>query len=109
VLSIWNNRVNEALDRYTDLRIVVLIRNMTTRQFRIFEEEAQRFVPTEFRWSFNAQGNLEGHNKTTGEHQFTWQPHGSQFTILRPVPASARRFSMVTIYLSDLMCTAAYF
>jgi hypothetical protein len=94
VLSIWNARVNEALDHYNDLRIVALVRNMDTRQYRMFEEEAQRFTPTDFKWAFNAKGNLEGHNRTTGEHQFTWQPHGSQFTILRRVPASARRFSI---------------
>lgn len=27
-------------------------------------------------------------------HVFTWQPHGSQFTIIEPVPASATRFRM---------------
>jgi len=28
----------------------------------------------------------------SGRHAFTWQPHGSQFTILRIVPAAARKF-----------------
>ena len=27
-------------------------------------------------------------------HRFTWQPHGSQFTIIRDVPGSARKFSI---------------
>lgn len=94
VLSVWNARVNEALDEYDDLRIIVMIRNMQTREFRIFEEEAQRFTPTDYSWEFNAAGNLEGTNRTTREHTFTWQPHGSQFTILRRVPASARRFAI---------------
>lgn len=94
VLSVWNARVNEALDEYDDLRIVIMIRNMQTREYRIFEEEAQRFTPTDYSWEFNKKGNLEGKNRTTGEHAFTWQPHGSQFTILRRVPASARRFSI---------------
>jgi hypothetical protein len=71
VLAIWNARVNEALDYYNDLRIVVMIRNMATRQYRIFEEEAQRFTVTDFSWSFNKRGNLEGHNRLTGEHVFT--------------------------------------
>lgn len=92
VLSVWNARVNEALDQHDDLRIVVMIRNMATREFRIFEEEALRFTPTDFRWEINSRGNLEGYNRVTGEHQFTWQPHGSQFTVFRRVPASARRF-----------------
>lgn len=94
VLSIWNARVDEALNQYNDLRIVVMIRNMQTRQFRIFEEEALRFTPGDFRWPFNERGNLEGSDRTTGQHRFTWQPHGSQFTVLRSVPASARRFSI---------------
>ena len=92
VLSIWNARVNEALDHHDDLRIVVMIRNMDTREYRVFEEEAQRFAPTDFRWEFNPRGNLEGYNRVSGEHCFTWQPHGSQFTIMRHIPASARRF-----------------
>jgi len=94
VLSVWNARVNEALDQHDDLRIVVMIRNMITRQYRIFEEEGQRFTPNDFRWEFNQRGNLEGYNRVSGEHQFTWQPHGSQFTVFRHVPASARSFSI---------------
>ena len=94
VLAVWNARVNEALDHYNDLRIVIMIRNMETRQYRIFEEEAQRFTATDFAWSFNERGNLEGHNRATQEHVFTWQPHGSQFTVIRHVPASARRFAI---------------
>ena len=94
VLSIWNARVNEALDQHDDLRIVVMIRNMETREYRIFEEEAQRFTPTDYRWEFNSHGNLEGYDRISGEHKFTWQPHGSQFTVIRHVPASARRFSI---------------
>lgn len=94
VLSIWNARVNEALDHHDDLRIVVMIRNMETREYRVFEEEAQRFTPADFRWGFNRNNNLEGFDRVSGEHRFTWQPHGSQFTIKRHVPASARRFSI---------------
>ncbi len=94
VLSVWNARVNEAMNQYDDLRIVVMVRNMETREFLIFEEESQRFTLTAYSWSFNNRGNLEGHNRTNGVHEFTWQPHGSQFTILRHVPASARRFKI---------------
>ena len=98
VLSIWNARVNEALNYHDDLRIVVLIRNLQTREFRIFEEEAQRFTPTDFTWRFNKprnEGNLEGFERITGKHRFTWQPHGSQFTIKRTIPASSRRFAIL--------------
>lgn len=92
VLSIWNARVNEALDEHDDLRIAVLIRNFTIKSFVIFEEEASRFTHGDYRWSFNSRNNLEGHDIVTGNHCFTWQPHGSQFTIKRHVPAHAKKF-----------------
>lgn len=94
VLSIWNARVNEALDNYDDLRVLVLVRNFSVRQFMVFEEEATRFTHSDYTWGFNARGNLEGHDVSTGEHRFTWQPHGSQFTVIRHVPAHARKFSI---------------
>jgi len=87
--------VNEALDEYNDLRIVVLIRSVASREYLLFEEEAQRFPAGDFRWAFNTTTDtLWGYDRTTGEHRFVWQPHGSQFTILRHVPASARGFSI---------------
>ena len=94
VLSIWNKRVNEGMDEHADLRIAVLVRDMARREFVLFEEPAMRFVPDNYGWQFNKNGNMEGFNRDTGEHCFTWQPHGGQFTILRTVPASARRFSI---------------
>lgn len=94
VLAIWNKRVNEGMDEHADLRIAVLIRNMQTREYVLFEDAATRFVPDNFRWEFNRNGNLEGFDLETGEHAFTWQPHGGQFTILRTVPPSARKFSI---------------
>lgn len=96
VLSIWNARVNEALNYYKDLRIVALIRNMQTREYCIFEEEALRFNPADYEWTFNSHDNLEGWNRSSDVkvHQFTWQPHGSQFTIIQNVPNSARQFAI---------------
>ena len=94
VLAVWNARVNESLDHHDELRIAVLIRDMVTQTFSLFECPAALFPSDDYRWSFNTRGNLEGHDKATGEHCFTWQPHGSQFTIIRPVPGSARRFSI---------------
>lgn len=95
VLSIWNARVGEAMSEYNDLRIAVLIRNISKREFVLFEEEAQRFIPQEYKWTLNDRNNLEGLEEGTGAHRFTWQPHGAQFTIIRDVPASARSFSIV--------------
>lgn len=97
VLRIWNARIDEALKEHDDLRTFVLIRNMETREFLVFEDETSRFVPANYTWQFNKpdnRGNLEGVEKTTGRHCFTWQPHGSQLTVFREIPASARKFSI---------------
>ena len=94
VLEIWNARLDESLNHHDELRIAVLIRNMGARKFTLFECPAVKFPTGDYRWSFNKRGNLEGQDKATGEHCFTWQPHGSQFTIIRSVPGSARQFSI---------------
>ncbi len=94
VLAIWNSRVNESLDHYNELRTVVFIRNMGEKVFCLFEQPTVLFPAEEYRWEFNKQGNLEGYEKQKGAHSFTWQPHGSQFTIIKPVPGSARYFQI---------------
>lgn len=96
VLDIWNARLNQAVnDGYHDMRVFVLVRDMVEREFVAFEEEARRVVPEEYRWAVNQNGNLEAHDKGTGVHRFTWQPHGSQLTVIRSVPQSARWFRIV--------------
>jgi hypothetical protein len=92
VLAIWNARVNESLGEHDDLRVVVFIRNMETRQFVIFEEIASRYAADDFVWRKNGKGNFEGFEKASNHHKFTWQPHGSQFTVMRHVPGSAIKF-----------------
>ena len=63
-----------------------------TREFVLFEEEAARYIPGNYRWAENNRGNFEGFEITTDTRCFTWQPHGSQFTIHRIVPAAALKF-----------------
>lgn len=92
VLNIWNARVNESLTEHNDLRIITLIRNMKTLEFTLFESEATRFVPSHYRWEVNTKGNFEAYDRSTNAHSFTWQPHGSQFTVIHHVPASACSF-----------------
>lgn len=94
VLSIWNQRVAQAMEQSDDVRVMVLCRNMQTKQFLLFEESCLRFPAGEYAWQFNDQDNLEGHRKTDKVHCFTWQPHGSQFTVIRTVPGSACRFQI---------------
>jgi hypothetical protein len=92
ILDIWNQRVNQSLNEHDDLRIVVLMRNMDTLEFTLFEFEAGRYVPSNYIWQANRNNNFEGYDATTGEHCFTWQLHGAQFTIFKAVPASAYKF-----------------
>ena len=95
VIAIWNGRIDTSMLEVEDLRVVALVRNMASREFTLFEEELHRFVPGDYLWAFNSRGNLEGRELSTGAHRFTWQPHGSQFTVIRDVPGSARKFSIV--------------
>lgn len=94
VLSTWNTRVDEVRDQFPDCRVIVLIRNMDKLEFTVFEEELAKFPPKDFTWSRNPNGNFEGREKSSGRHMFTWQPHGSQFTIVCQVPDSSRKFKI---------------
>lgn len=94
VLSIWNERINLAKEFYEPLRTNVLIRDFNSLQFCLFEFETERYNVRDYKWSKNKNGNLEGYHVETGEHTFTWQPHGSQFTIIHKVPHSAQKFQI---------------
>jgi len=102
IINIWNERVNIALDKYDYIRTVMLIRNMKTLEFTLFETETNKFVPGEYEWKINKKNNLEGINKVNKEHKFTWQPSGGQFTIIYSyIPASAVRFRIKKPLLLD--------
>lgn len=92
VLNVWNARVNESLSQHEDLRIFVMVRNLSALEFTLFEFEAVRFIPANYQWQVNERNNFEGIDRVTGAHVFTWQPHGSQFTVLHHIPPSAYRF-----------------
>lgn len=94
VLSIWNARVDEVRAQFADSRVIVLIRNLDKLEFTIFEEELTRFPAEDFTWSINQKRNFEGREKNGRRHMFTWQHHGSQFTIIRQVPGSSRKFKI---------------
>ena len=92
VLDVWNARLDESFNDHDDLRIFVMMRNMSTLEFTLMEYEAARYVAAEYTWRRNTHGNLEGIEADGGAHRFTWQPHGSQFTVIHHVPESAYRF-----------------
>ena len=62
--------------------------------FSLFEEENHRYVANQYRWEENKNGNLIGIDIETGKQQFTWQPHGSQFTIHTIIPQNAVLFKI---------------
>lgn len=94
VLSIWNERINIAKERYEPLRTYVLVRNFNNMEFLVFEQETVRYNTRDYTWKVNRNGNLEGYEIGTTQHKFTWQPHGSQFTILYDVPLSSQKFKV---------------
>lgn len=95
VLRIWNRRVDLSRKEYDDLRVLVLVRDMSTLQFNLFEYEAAKYPPADFEWRYSKQENLMGFEKGTKNHRFTWQFHGSQFTVIRKIPGSAIKFRII--------------
>ena len=93
VLAIWNRRLADMRTQFEHLRTVVLIKHNDFRRFALFEFETVAYEPSAFRWSWNSNSNLVGHS-FEGKHRFTWQPHGSQFTVVEDVPAARRRFQI---------------
>lgn len=93
VLGIWNERVNIATDHFGQVRTAILIRSTDLKTYLLFEEDTQRFRTTDFHWKVNTNGNLIGldDNNVTC---FTWQPHGSQFTIHTKVPEENTKFKI---------------
>jgi len=85
ILSIWNERVSAIRRKFMHARNVVLIKSETLDEVAVFEFETIRYDPELFNWAWNRNNNLEGYDGA-GAHRFTWQPHGSQFTIVEKVP-----------------------
>jgi hypothetical protein len=94
VLGIWNERINLALDNYNPVRTCVLVRSENCLEYCLFEEDMRRFPSNEYEWQTNKNGNFTGIDINTGKIKFTWQPHGSQFTIHSTVPRNAVRFTI---------------
>ena len=76
--------------QHDEARMLVFIRDMVTRQFTIFEREIVKYPVNNFDWIVNNHGNFEAYE--SDRHAFTWQSHGSQFTIIEPVPEGATKF-----------------
>lgn len=94
VLSIWNERVRIAQNSYSPVRTSVLIRSQDLLSYVLFEEECHGFNTADYEWKKNEEGNLKGVQRETKKQVFTWQPHGSQFTIHVDIPVSAKKFTI---------------
>lgn len=94
VLGIWNERINLALDNYNQVRTMVLVRSDDCLSYCLFEKDIHRYPTNDYVWETNKNGNLLGKERNSKRTCFTWQPHGSQFTIHEDVPQSAVRFTI---------------
>lgn len=88
VLGIWNERVAAIRAKYQHLRTVVLVKSDDLLEVAVFEFDTILYDSNAFDWSWNENHNLRGVCRASGEHQFTWQPHGAQFTIIEKIPAT---------------------
>lgn len=86
ILEIWNERVSSVREKFKHLRTVVLVKSNDLSQVAVFEFDTIRYDSELFDFIWNKNENLEGYEKGTKLKRFTWQPHGSQFTIHEPVP-----------------------
>lgn len=88
VLAIWNERVSSLRAIYNHLRTVVLVKSSSLETVAVYEFETILFEASRYNWKWNERKNLEGYDQQS-KHCFTWQPHGSQFTIIDTVPDDA--------------------
>lgn len=86
VLGIWNERVAAIRAKYQHLRTVVLVKSDDLLEVAVFEFDTILYDISAYKWSWNIKHNLEGREMSSGEHRFTWQPHGAQFTIIEEIP-----------------------
>ncbi len=89
ILDIWNERVSAVREKFKNLRTIVLIKSSDLSEVVVFEFETIRYDNELFKWEWNKNNNLVGYEKKSSEHRFTWQPHGSQFTIIEDVPETS--------------------
>lgn len=86
VLEIWNERVSSVRQIFKFVRTVVLVKSKDFSEYLVFEFDTVRYDPELYYFIWNKNNNLEGYDKATRTHKFTWQPSGSQFTIIENVP-----------------------
>lgn len=94
VLNIYNERINIAKEKARELRTSIFVRDFGALSFCFFEFDTHRYNISDYIWRENKNGNLEAYDCNTDEHKFTWQPHGSQFTIIYQIPKNAIKWQI---------------
>lgn len=94
VLDIWNERVSAVRQIYKFVRTVVLVKSKDYKDYLIFEFDTIRYDPNLYYFKWNKRMNLEGYKKSDDTHKFTWQPSGSQFTIIENIPEKRLHISV---------------
>ena len=94
ILEIWNERVSAVRQVFKFVRTVVLVKAKDYREYLVFEFDTVRYDPELFYFVWNKDNNLEGYESSTNIHRFTWQPSGSQFTIIEDIPEERLHISI---------------
>lgn len=86
ILEIFNERVAGVRKKYKHLRTVVLMKGEGLLELSVFEFDTIMYDIGSYSWTWNKRKNLEGREIKSNNHKFTWQPSGSQFTIIEKIP-----------------------
>jgi len=89
ILDIWNERVSSIREKFKNLRTCVLVKSNNLSEVLVFEFDTIRYDNELYTWEWNKNKNLIGFENSTEEHRFTWQPHGSQYTIIEKIPSNS--------------------
>ena len=64
----------------------MLVKAKDFSEYLIFELDTVRYDYELYYFKWNRNNNLEGYERGSDLHKFTWQPSGSQFTIIEEIP-----------------------
>ena len=86
VIRNWNSRVEIVKKTKPDFRISVLLRDMTTNTFQLYEEPIKIYDINDIEWTEQESGVLWGINKNDGKKWLTWGKGGGHFKVVHKKP-----------------------
>jgi len=110
VLDIYNKRVREVRSKFESLRTVILVKDNDLTSIAVFEVDTDLYILNDYTWQWNTNKNLVGYD-FNGIHKFTWQPHGSQFTIIETLPIDCLRLQIKkpkTLEMREVLNTVGF-